>query len=116
MSKIVIIARNVHRRTEFLARLRRVTGLGLYDLAARVDAARPLVEVELFGNDHNATAGQLRGILAAQEHGEAEFQIFELRADETFDRDAGGFPRKHAITPTTLANILDRFQDKTAEQ
>ncbi|MDR4533057.1 hypothetical protein [Glutamicibacter sp. PS] len=47
-----------------LMRLHRLLKIGLSEIASRIDRNDPLLDVELFGNDHIEVSQQVRAVLA----------------------------------------------------
>lgn len=85
MSKIVIVPRKVARRTDFVSKVRKVTGQSISGIKTSIDTPSPLIECVLFMNDHEENARQLEDLLAFEDDGIANFQIYELMPEESFD-------------------------------
>ncbi|MGH3359562.1 MAG: DUF4303 domain-containing protein [Nocardioidaceae bacterium] len=81
-----------------LVALHRLIGIGLSDLRHRAETSTPLVDVELYGNDHEEVAHTLRRLLA--ELTGLDHAVHMCRGNE----DPGP---EHQEMPDALSNILD---------
>ncbi|WP_078118107.1 hypothetical protein [Thiosocius teredinicola] len=83
MSKIIVTASGAEWPASALMELKSLTGMAPAEARA-VAAGKPLLERELFGNDHNAVAAALRGVMALDAAAGLGLAYYELEPDEDF--------------------------------
>ena len=106
MAVIVITARVPEPAARQVAAVRRATGLGLTDIRGRLVSGSPLIERELFLNEHDEVAAEIRRLLAATAQADIPTQIYELQPGEHIDTAPLDICR---ISEQTLEGILDRY-------
>ena len=102
MSRIVVTASGADWPASALMELKALTGIAPAE-AKVVPAGAPLLQRELFGNDHNAAAAALRGVMALDAAAGLGLGYYQLEPDEEF----GAAPLAECrIDADILANIL----------
>ncbi|MDA8021308.1 MAG: hypothetical protein MPN21_28075 [Thermoanaerobaculia bacterium] len=115
MSNIVVLSESTKEsRTAVVAATRRHFDLGIKEILDRQSTRRPLVEVRLFGNDHDEVTKRLVGLLDELQRAGALFTLFELEEAQGFvSRDAHDLS---IISRQELDNILQAADDEMARQ
>lgn len=108
MSKIVVFIDAPHPPVALVRELRSATGQSVEQIRAALRSNVPIVERELFGNDHDDAARVLRETLMAGTRAHADVQLFELEPDEDF---ASVVPERRRIDVSTLHNILKSWDE-----
>lgn len=108
MSKIVVVIRSETLAPQVLMALHRATGLPLSAVRSAATTGAPLIEVELFSNDHDGVARTLRAIVDTASSTDVALDLFELGRDENFISVRRAERR---IDSTTLENILSAWED-----
>ena len=85
MSKIVVVGRQPHPGIRLLGELRMATELPLGQIRAALTDGTPLVERQLFGNDHGDSAFVLRAVGKCLVDEGVTVDVFELEPDEAFE-------------------------------
>lgn len=85
MSKIAITVDRPADVAKLVPALRRVTGMGVGEIKARIDEGRPVAEYVLFGNDHDEVARKLRDLSADLPALGARARVYELGEDDAFE-------------------------------
>jgi len=112
MSKIIVVPKDVTNRSEFISRVRSVTKQGMAEILKCIDDKSPLVEWELFLNNHDDVAMNLKALLAIADDGVGELLLYELMPDEAF---ADCPVDQCEITAEILRGILDKHDDERAQ-
>lgn len=100
-TRAVVILREAPS-TAVLARTHRLLGLGLGDIRQRAASGSPLVDVELFGNDHTAIDGMLRTLLIDLDG--LHHTVHECIGDEPPSRE-------NEVTADLLRNVLEAHRN-----
>jgi len=94
--------------------LRRTTALPLSEIVSRMKSQAPVIERELFGNDHDEIALILRELLQQLPGIGAKIRLFELPEGHSFtsvEEEA-----RQEISAQTLVNILSSHDEEIARQ
>lgn len=115
MSKIVVFLKpDSGSRAAVVAATRKHFDVGIKEIVDRLGAERPLVEVELFGNDHDEVAGRLAGLLDELEESKVPVILFELPEGQEFaNRETH---RSAVISREVLDNILQAADEELERQ
>ncbi len=97
MPKIAIPVTTAVDNVRTIAGLRRaLSGASIAELQRRLAGGSAIVESLLFENDFQDVAAQLRAVIDELAEVDAEFRVFELEPDETYDPAADEHPRLDA--------------------
>ncbi len=97
-TRIMVVVRD-EPPARVLVNLHRILGLGLSEVRNRLRTGRPIVDVEMFGNDHDDVAKTLMAVLVELQ--DTDYTIHECV-------DTGTPSPRNRITPEVLRNILGR--------
>src|SRR5512134_1804960 len=114
MSRIAMVVEEGPDLSRLAAVLRRLTGFALSEIVNRIKTRAPVIECELFGNDHDDIARILRELLQQLPSVGAEIRLFELPERHSFtsiEEEA-----RQEISAQTLSNILASHDEEIARQ
>jgi hypothetical protein len=113
MSRIVVVVTDTPDVSRTVSALRRFAALPVSEAASRIKARTPILEWDLFGNDHDEVAEKLRALMDEVPSSGAQIKLFELperRAFRSVDEE-----KPQEISPATLRNILAAHDEGIAE-
>ncbi len=105
MSKIAIVVNDLGGNAiGAIAGIRKITGLPLTEIKKLVGADRPMIDVQLFKNDHSSAARKLRDLISVLEINSVDYNLYELVLGEEYDHSRKS--NYFALDAEKLENIL----------
>ncbi len=106
MSKIVLVA-NSTDDLSFLSKVRKITGISVGDLRAKLSSQQPFYEALLFGNDHQEQADILKKIADEANILGIYLNVYEIEPQENF---ATCIKKECEINIEIMNNILNEWE------
>ena len=110
MSNIAIVLVDEKFEASILKELRLLTGEPLALIRSNLLSGKPIVELELFGNQYDEKAKLLRKLIQLFEKNSLEADIYELPSGDSFETSSARQESK--IDFNILKNILDSSDDE----
>ncbi|GAA4387680.1 hypothetical protein GCM10023153_02250 [Ornithinibacter aureus] len=113
MSVIAIVSGSTSWPTKAALEFKNVTGVAPSKVRSDIEARRPIFERELFMNDHNAVAGQLRSIIKIDSTYWLGLEYSKLQPGQNFDTAPLGPAHIDAeILENMLSAAAGEFEDE----